>query len=192
MRLKSKVLIALCGSVFTVLAVSAVFPPATQVLAENLLKVPIIGQIIPEGSQDADTLYNRMLQLGEAVSTVRIHPLLGMGVGAKIGWESTWLGFDQTTYVDSGWGYLLQKTGLLGTFAFVWFLVIIFQSMSRDTLALSACLFVLSLIALLYEPVFFHFTLSPFVGTFVGLLLASKCSRYRANSSQFGEVPEWR
>jgi hypothetical protein len=123
-----------------------------------------------------------MLQLTEAISTVRTHPALGTGLGGKIEWESPALGFEEVSYVDSGWAYVLQKTGLLGTFAFVWFLVTVFRSMSRELLALSACLFVLSLITLFYEPVFFHFTLSPFVGTFIGLLLAKKYRSHFAAS----------
>ncbi len=97
-----------------------------------------------------------------------------MGLGGEIEWESPFLGLRQIAYVDDGWAYLLQKMGLLGAVAFLYFLITMLRSISRNSLALSACLLAVALVTMFSEPVFFHFTTAPFMGTFAGLLLANK------------------
>jgi hypothetical protein len=68
----------------------------------------------------------------------------------------------------------LQKMGLLGVAAFLWFLVTVLRNVSPQSAALSACLLCVTFVALLSEPTYFHFTTAPFVGTFAGFLLAKK------------------
>jgi hypothetical protein len=174
MTLKSKVLRFLCCSAIVLIAIPAIFPPITEMVAEELLKIPVIGVIIPEGSQDASTLYDRTVQLAEAAITVQAHPWLGAGLGSEFEFESAALGFEQTYYVDNGWAYLLQKMGLLGMAAFLWFLTVTIRNVSRKSLAFSACLLAASLVTMFSQPVFLHFTTAPFFGSFAGLLLAKK------------------
>jgi hypothetical protein len=168
-----KVRLASC-SLLLLIALPGLYPPAAQVVGEQLAQVPVIGNLIPSAAQDAVTLYERAVQAGVALNTVQTHPWLGMGLGSTFQWDSPSLGFLEGSYVDSGWGYLFQKMGLLGAVTFVWLLIAIFSGVSRGSLGLSACLISVSVVTMFSEPVFFHFTTAPFVGTFAGLLLAKK------------------
>ncbi len=179
MKLKSKRLRILCWFVSFIVALPAIFPPAAQIAIDQISKLPVIGKMIPEGLQDPSTLYERMLQLGAAAITVQAHPILGAGLGSDIEFESPIMGSRQVAFVDSGWAYLLQKMGLLGAAAFLCFLATMLGSISKDSLALSACLLSITFVAFFSQPIFFHFTTTPFVGTFAGLLLAAK---YRRNA----------
>ncbi len=136
--------------------------------------MPVIGRHLPVGEAASDTLYERTLQLGEAVSVVHSHPLVGAGLGATFGWESPSQGFVETEYVDSGWGYLLGKMGLLGVVTFVWMIVTLCRAMSKRSVALSTCLIAATVVMQFSEPCFFHFTTAPCLGAFAGLLLAQQ------------------
>ena len=177
MRLKSKKLRILCWAASALVALPAIFPPASQMAIDEISKIPGVGKIIPEGIQDPSTLYERVLQLTAAANTVRAHPWLGAGLGSDIEFESPIMGSRQVAFVDSGWAYLLQKMGLLGAAAFLWFLITMLRSTSRESVALSACLLSVTFVAFFSQPIFFHFTTTPFVGTFAGLLFAAKHRR---------------
>jgi hypothetical protein len=174
LQLRSVKLKLLCYPVILLFSLPAVFPPAAQYVGERLGTLPVIGDIVPLGAQDSGTLIDRTVQLAAAVTTVQTHPWLGAGLGSYLGFESVALGYEETGFVDSGWGYLLQKMGLLGVAAFAWFLVTILRRVSRETLALSACLLATALVRMFSQPVFLHFTTAPFVGTFAGLLYANR------------------
>jgi len=64
--------------------------------------------------------------------------------------------------------------GLLGAGAFLWFLITIFKAFSCESAGLTACLLSAALVTMFSEPIFFHFTTAPFIGTFAGVLLARK------------------
>jgi hypothetical protein len=179
-KLKSKKLRILCWSAVVLMALPSILPPAAQTVMNEMRKVPVIENVLPEAVQDADTLYERWLQLAETVSTVQAHPFLGEGLGSALEWDSPTLGLLRGGYVDSGWGYLLQKMGLLGAAAFLWFLITILRNISRASAGLSACLLAAMIVTLFSQPAFFHFTTAPYLGTFAGLLLAKK---YRRNLS---------
>lgn len=174
LKLRSIRLRLLCYAAIVLVALTATVPLVAQYVGEQLAKVPVISEALPQGLFAADTLTDRTVQLAAAVSTVQAHPLLGSGLGSFLGFESLALGYEETGYVDSGWGYLLQKMGFLGLAAFVWFLVTIMRGVSREALALSACLLAVTLVRMFSQPVFFHFTTAPFVGTFAGLLYANR------------------
>lgn len=171
---KSKVLSLACWAVVGFLVLPGLLPSVAQSFGGWLEQTPYIGRILPEQAEDSDTLLERTLQLGAAVSTVQAHPWLGAGLGGDIEWVSPEEGLFQGAYVDNGWAYLLQKMGLVGAVAFVWFLVPVVRSFSRESLALSVCLASILLVTMFSEPVFFHFTTAPFVGTMIGLLLHKK------------------
>lgn len=174
MKLKSKMLRAACVVLVVLIAVTALFPPVTQIVSEKIDTLAIIRDILPSGTEDATSLYERSLQLGVALEAVRSHPFLGEGLGSAFQWESPTFGLMEVGYVDNGWGYLIQKMGLLGAGAFLWFLVTVFRSTSRKSIGLSACLLSAAIVTMFSEPVFLHFTTSPFLGTFAGLLVARK------------------
>jgi len=172
LKLRSIKLRLLCYSAIALVALTATVPFVAQYAADQMAKVPVIADVVPEGSREAATLADRAVQLAAAANTVQAHPLLGAGLGSFLGFESSALGYEETGYVDSGWGYLLQKMGILGLAAFVWFLMTIMRRMSRGSLALSSCLLAAILVRMFSQPVFLHFTTAPFVGALAGLLLA--------------------
>jgi O-antigen ligase len=67
------------------------------------------------------SLLGRESEMAAVADTIAEHPLLGRGPGASYSFFDPLLGWRETTFVDSGLGYLLMKTGLLGTAAFFWF-----------------------------------------------------------------------
>jgi hypothetical protein len=179
MKVRSRKLKFLCWVGSALIALPALFPPVAQMAIDEIGKVPGMEKFLPSGIQDSDTLWERAIQLGAAVATVHTHPWLGAGLGSDIEFESPTMGSRQVAFVDSGWAYLLQKMGLLGALSFIWLLVVVLGSVSRESVALSACLLSAVIVTLFSQPVFFHFTTSPFMGTFAGLLLAAK---YRRNA----------
>lgn len=176
MKLKSKMIRLVCFALISTIALISLFPPVTQIASEKLRAFAVIDDILPAGSEDATSLYERGLQLGVALATVRAHPLLGEGLGSAFQWESPTLGLLEVGYIDNGWGYLLQKMGLVGAAAFLWFLVTVFRNLSQSSVALSACLLAATIVTMFSEPVFLHFTTAPFLGSFAGLLVRKACS----------------
>jgi O-antigen ligase len=163
------------GAIVLIMSVALVTPIA-QLLNDQLVRIHFLGAIVPEGVQDANTLYERTLQLVAALGTVQQHPLFGSGMGGDIQWERPSFGLEQVAYVDNGWAYLLQKVGLLGAAAFFWFLITVLRGVSRKAPSLSACLLAATFVTMFSEPVYFHFTTAPYIGTFAGLLLSRRYS----------------
>jgi hypothetical protein len=159
------------------LALPGLFPQLAQSVGEQLEQTPIIGEVLPPSTQDATSLYARALQAEAALNVLRTRPWLGEGLGSAFQWESPFGFAEDPYYVDSGWGYLFQKMGLLGAAAFLWLLITIFTGFSRESVGLTACLLSAALVIMFSEPVFFHFTTAPFLGAFAGLLLAKKDRR---------------
>ena len=174
LKVKPKKLKILCWSAVAIVALPAIYPPAAQTVIYQISKVPGMEKILPPGIEDADTLLDRTVQLAAAITTVQTHPWFGAGLGSDIEFESTVSGSQQVAFVDSGWAYLLQKMGLVGAAAFLWFLFTVLRGVRSESVALSACLLSTTAVTLFSQPVFFHFTLAPFMGTFAGLLLANK------------------
>lgn len=185
-QLKSKALKILCFMVVGVLLLPGIFPSVAESAGGWLANAPVIGSILPEGSQDPDTLLERVLQLNAAVTTIETHPWFGAGLGGNIGWTSPVDGFVEGAYIDNGWAYLFQKMGLIGAAAFLWFLISVLRNGARESWALAVCLLAVSLLTMFTEPVFFHFTTAPFLGTIAGLLLQKNYRNRRPLSSSFG------
>jgi O-antigen ligase len=173
-KLKSMAWRALSYCAIVLVALPALFPPVTQVVALQLEELPVVGEMIPEGARTSESLYDRTVQFMAALESVKAHPLFGDGLGAGFEFESSVLGHLETVYVDSGWGYLLQKMGLLGAGAFLWLLITIFTGASRESVGFTACLISATIVTMFSSPVFFHFTTTPFLGALAGLLLARK------------------
>jgi hypothetical protein len=192
MKLKSKKLKLLCYSGAALIAMPAVFPPVTEIVGQQLSAVPVVGSMIPESAQDVRSMYDRTLQIEGALNTVRAHPWLGAGLGSIFQWDSPFQGLVEEGFVDSGWAYLLQKMGLLGVAAFLWFLATLLRRVSAQSIGLSACLLSVTFVALISQPTYFHFMTAPFMGTFAGLLLAGQKNKSLGNSpcSSHLAVPE--
>ena len=174
LTVKSRARKVICFALIAVAILPALLPSVAQAVIDDLPGIAQIASILPEGTQDASTLYDRTLQLVAAADTIRLHPWLGTGLGSDIEWDSPFLGFEQVAYVDNGWAYLLQKAGLLGAAAFLWYLITMLRGVSREAPALSACLLAATFVTMFSEPVYFHFTTAPYLGTFAGLLLGRR------------------
>jgi len=186
MKVKSTKFKVLCWAVSVLIALPALYPPIAQMAIDQISRVPGMEKFLPPGIQDSDTLLERAIQLGAALATVQAHPWLGAGLGSDIEFESPTQGSRQVAFVDSGWAYLLQKMGVVGAAAFLWFLITVLRGISKDSVGLSACLVSAVVVTLFSQPVFFHFTSSPFMGSFAGLLLAAQ---HRRNMSSPSEHP---
>jgi hypothetical protein len=160
---------------FLFLALPGFAPQAAEKVGEIIKSAPVIGSILPEDAAASGTLLDRVLQLGAAIEVVQSHPWLGSGMGSEIEWDSPIFGgVRRTPYVENGWAYLLQKMGLLGAAAFLWFLSTVLRSVSRESVGLSACLLAAILVTMFNSAIFLHFTTSPCAGTLAGLMLAKK------------------
>jgi hypothetical protein len=167
------------GCLAAVLALPGVFPEVARVVADQAREIPVLETWLPPTTEEAISLTERRAQTEYALNAVQKHPWLGEGLGSSFEWESPFYGYQEGGYVDSGWAYLFQKTGLLGAGAFLWFLITICTGFSRESAGLAACLLAAAVVIMYSEPVFFHFTTAPFLGAFAGLLLAKK--RRKAN-----------
>jgi hypothetical protein len=170
------------------IALPGLYPPVAESVGEQLKQAPIIGEVIPPTTENAASLYDRAIQAGVALNALRTHPWLGEGLGAGFEFESVVHGSVETVYIDSGWAYLFEKMGLVGAAAFLWLLITIFIRFSKESLGLTACLLSALLVTMFSEPVFFHFTTAPFLGTFSGLLLARKDHPREAAALSFGKA----
>lgn len=137
----------------------------------------VANRYLVVSGEDA-SLEARLSEMVAVTDSVRQHPLLGSGPLASYSFFDPYFGWKETTFVDSGLGYLLMKTGLLGTAAFVWFSLgwLRMERKLRDMLPmLTAALvgtFLFYLAYLPFGPAFFEFQHSWFVGLIVGEGLA--------------------
>ncbi len=173
-KARTKKLRVLACLAFLFLALPGFVPGVAEKVGETLETAPVIGSILPADAAASGTLLDRGLQLGAALETMQTHPLLGLGLGSEIAWDSPFLGFRMVPYVENGWAYLIWKMGLMGAATFLWFLSNVLRNISRESLGLSACLLAVAVVTMFNQNVFFHFTMAPFAGTFAGLLFAKK------------------
>lgn len=129
-------------------------------------------------SAEDTSLEARLSEMVAVADSVRQHPLLGSGPLASYSFFDPLFGWKETTFVDSGLGYLLMKTGLLGTAAFLWFslgwlkMERTLRSMLPLLTAALLATFAFYLAYLPFGPSFFEFQHSWFVGLVVGESLA--------------------
>jgi disulfide bond formation protein DsbB len=163
------------GGVAVLGILSGTLISGARLLLEGIESLPGIEEVLPSGGADVTSLTDRTIQLGMGVETLRRSPAFGEGFGAELTWEATNTHeIVQQAYIDNGWAYLAVKMGGLGILAFGWFLVATFRCMSRESLALSACLLSMVLVTMFSEPVFFNFNTSCLLGAMAGLLCARK------------------
>ena len=147
----------------------------------------IAGRFIFVLSEDR-SYQGRVAQTEVVLNMVNRQPVLGAGMGSENSFVVPGEGRLKVASVDNGWGFLLLKMGYLGL---VVFLVLIgtllgtaFSGLARvrspmlraDRLA-ALGVFVYALVSFLGGPIFFHFSVAPFFGTFLGALVTLGESR---------------
>jgi O-antigen ligase len=78
----------------------------------------LVARFLVAPDQDPSYL-GRVSEMEAVAEAVRYHPVLGQGMLATYMFLNPMYGWTETAYVDNGVGYLLMKTGLLGTSVFV-------------------------------------------------------------------------
>jgi hypothetical protein len=160
--------------------------PSQQVSQGSLLSY-VANRFLTASAEDT-SLLARASEMVAVAEAVRENPLLGKGPLASYSFFDPLFGWKDTTFVDSGIGYLLMKTGLLGMGIFIWFSVRwlkmaqgLRRSLPAPTVALLAC-FVYYLVFLPLGPSFFEFQHSWLIGLVAGqtILLASRFPTLRA------------
>ncbi len=134
------------------------------------------------------SLMDRTSQVMAVAEAVRENPLLGRGPLAPYLFFDTQWGWRETTFLDNGIGYLLMKSGLLGTGIFIWFAVVWLQMAGGLRRAFPGLVvvplasFVFYLAYLPFGTAFFQFQHSWFIGLLAGqtILLASRSPMVRA------------
>lgn len=136
----------------------------------------VSGRFLGVSAEDSSLMSraSEMVAVGEAV---RENPLLGRGPLASYSFFDPIFGWKDTTFVDSGIGYLLMKSGLLGTILFIWFTMEwlkmtrhVRSSLPEPTLA-PLTIFVFYLVFLPFGPSFFAFQYSWLIGLLSGQLI---------------------
>ena len=141
----------------------------------------IAGRFIFVLSDDR-SYQGRVLQTEVVLNMVNRQPVLGAGMGSV---NSVFLPGEhrvKVASVDNGWGFLLLKMGYLGLVVFLVLIGTVLKSalsglaqvrnvsLRADRLA-ALGVFLYALVSFLSGPIFFHFSVAPFFGTFLGVLV---------------------
>ena len=158
------------------------FQPNSQVSLPGYLSKRFLSLSAQDGS-----LMDRTSEMMAVAEAVRENPLLGRGPLAPYSFFDTQWGWKETTYLDTGVGYLLMKSGLLGTGIFIWFAVAWLKmawglrGAFPGLVVVPLAGFVFYLAYLPFGPTFFQFQHSWFIGLLAGqtILLASRSPMVR-------------
>jgi O-antigen ligase len=178
LRPKTRLRLGLLGMV---VILAGVFGPSLIFASQGSLLDYITNRFLTVSTEDTSLLAHASQWVAVA-DAVRENPLLGKGPLASYEFLDPMFGWKETTFLDSGLGYLLMKTGLLGTCVFVWFALgwlKMVQGLRRAFPALgvpSLAIFLFYLVFLIFGPSFFEFQHAWFIGLVVGytLTLASR------------------
>jgi hypothetical protein len=184
-----------CLVIATAVLVFALFKPQ-EALSSIAQRSPfvehVVGRLLQSPENDSSLLErsSQMISIWEIFGS---RPLLGQGIGASFVWfdpaSTSWV---ETAFVDNGFGYLLLKTGSLGTIAFFWLLAVLFRSiwrwwnLTRHQLLLGILgTLVYYTVYLFFEPGFFEFLYCFWIAALIGYVLAigasSRFDAKRAN-----------
>jgi len=188
--------IGLLGAALAVVFVSLSFIPASFAESQGDLLTSLANRFLSAPTEDSSFLA-RASQWMTVLEVVKRSPLLGAGMLTSYSFFDPYFGWKDTTFIDSGIGYLLLKTGLLGTVVFFWFAVAWLKMVGRlrrqlplETLPLLAS-FAFFLAFLLFEPSFFEFQHSWFIGIVVGGTVHLSSSIFgRKRSSIRSAIPQ--
>jgi len=161
-----------------------------RVLASRGLVGQVADRFIFVLSED-QSYQGRVAQTAVVLDMVNRQPVLGAGMGSE---NSFVMPGEQhrlkVASVDNGWGFLLLKMGYVGLAVFLALVAATLRTgLSNFTNICNAMLradrlavlgvFLYALVSFVSGPIFFHFSVAPFFGTFLGALVALA----RANST---------
>lgn len=162
---------ALVAGVFVLLGLSLQSPMQTD--PKEGVSGYLSDRFLAFSAEDT-SLLGRASEMVAVRDAIREHPVLGRGPLASYSFLDPVFGWKETTFVDSGIGYLLMKTGILGTVVFFWFafewlktargLLKAFPALARASLAS----FVFYLVYMPFGCAFFDAPFSWFIGLVVG------------------------
>lgn len=169
-----------------------------RVLASRGLVGQVAARFIFVLSED-QSYQGRVAQTAVVLNMVNRQPVLGAGMGSE---NSFVMPGEQhrlkVASVDNGWGFLLLKMGYLGLAVFLVLVATLLRTgMSRlanlrdsllraDRLS-SLGVFIYALVSFVGGPIFFHFSVAPFIGTFLGAIVALQDAREPATPSSLGD-----
>lgn len=181
---KARLRLGILGMIVTLVVLFG--PPSFLPSQEGLLGY-ISNRFLNVSTEDTSLLAHASEMVAVA-DAIRESPFLGKGPLASYSFFDPLFGWKETTFVDSGLGYLLMKTGLLGTGIFLWFAVG-WLKMARGLrrsfpaiMVVSIASFVYYLVYLIVGPSFFEFQHAWLIGLVVGQvnMLASRFPTARA------------
>ena len=178
-RTRSTILRGLAWVLAIVIVIVSLVPRYVEAILDTATDTKMFDQLIPEGGRDSASIEDRSMQLVGAAVAVNRSPILGLGMGGRLEFESVSLGSLDEAYVDNGWAYLLTKTGIAGLLAFAWFAIAFIRWLPGNSVPLAACALAMLLLVMFAEPVFFQFSTSPFMGAVVGLLYGRRLRSIR-------------
>jgi hypothetical protein len=169
------------GLLGMVVILALVFGPSLISASQGSLLDYVTNRFLTISTGDTSLLAHASQWVAVA-DAVRGSPLLGKGPFASYEFLDPLFGWKETTYLDSGLGYLLMKAGLLGTCVFVWFALgwlRVVQGLRRAFPVLGVpflAVFLFYSVFLIFGPSFFEFQHAWFIGLVVGytLTLASR------------------
>ncbi len=157
-------------------------PYVMSSLVENRnLPGQIAGRFIFVLTEDR-SYQGRVAQTEVVLNMVNRQPVLGAGMGSENSFVMPGEGRLKVASVDNGWGFLLLKMGYLGLVVFLVLIATLLRTafsglarvrntMLRADRTASLGVFVYALVSFLGGPIFFHFSVAPFFGTFLGAIL---------------------
>src|SRR5215467_6071036 len=164
---------------YTILAflafTAAIATNALNPIGQYFSKYESLKLLFPEDIQSSYSVYLRLEELRQMVDSLGGVPMFGTGMGSTVTWydpySRAWV--EQET-MTTGWGYLIVKTGIVGTIIFIWFAVhTIRSSLARPLTGLRLglfLLFVFQLLQMVADPFFLHFMTSLWAGMTCGFL----------------------
>lgn len=178
---KRRGLTLVLGVCLVLLGLGAVPYGMASLVESRGLMGQIAGRFIFVLSEDR-SYQGRVLQTQVVLNMVNKQPILGAGMGSENTIVMPGEGRLKVASVDNGWGFLLLKMGYVGLAAFLVLIGTVlktaFSALARSSSAMLRAgrlaalgVFLYALVSFLSGPIFFHFSVAPFFGTFLGALM---------------------
>ena len=179
---------------------AAIATNAINPVSQYFSRYESLKYLFPEDIQSSYSVYLRTQEFTQVLDSMGGVPLLGTGLGSTLEWYDPYsrMWWEQET-MASGWGYLLVKTGVLGTTVFLWLVLGLMRSALRTPLrGLRLGVFLLlvfQFLQMVADPFFLNFLTSAWAGMTCGFVhvlnrsSAGASDRFAARSLPVVSVP---